>query len=397
MILSRVSEYLRQHKRASLLDMACGLDAAPEALKGVLATLERKGRVRRLPVRTACATCCKCDPNSLAWYEWVGEQQQQRQPTTPTHELNLWQHTHDFGTEAEHRAERRTRWVVGLTFATMLVELAAGWLTGSMALMADAWHMASHVGALGLAVFAYGFARRHAGNARFSFGTGKVTALGGYTSALLLVGAAFWMAFESVGRLYHPVPIHYAGAMAVGVLGLAVNLISAWLLDHDHDDHHHGHDHDHSHEPVDHNLRAAYLHVLTDAMTSMLAIVALGGGMLYGWNFLDPAMGLIGSAVVARWAWGLARDSAWVLLDAEDHSTVAAEVRRLIEAQPDHQVADLHLWRIGPASRACILSLVTHSPQPSEYYRQLLARIPGIDHLTVEINQCRDERCRPRS
>jgi cation diffusion facilitator family transporter len=316
-----------------------------------------------------------------------------------THDLRLWQHAHDFGTEAERRAERRTRWVVGLTFLTMLVELAAGWLTGSMALMADAWHMASHVGALGLAAFAYRFARQHAGDARFTFGTGKVTALAGYTSALLLMVVAFWMVWESVQRLFQPVPIHYAEAMAVAALGLAVNLASAWLLDHDHDHHHHDDDHDdhdhhdHHHEHVDHNLRAAYLHVLADALTSVLAIVALGGGMLYGWSFLDPLMGLVGAALVSRWAWGLAKDSSAVLLDAEDHGKTAAEVRRIIEALPDHEVADLHLWRVGPASRACILSLVTHSPHSAEHYRRLLAGVEGLDHLTVEINECRDERC----
>lgn len=314
------------------------------------------------------------------------------------HDLRDWQHAHDFGTEAERHAERRTRWVVGLTFLVMLVELAAGWLTGSMSLMADAWHMASHVGALGLTAFAYGFARRHAGDTRFTFGTGKVSALAGYTSALLLVGVALWMVWESTQRLLQPVAIHYAQAMAVAALGLVVNLASAWLLDHDHDHPHHDGDHDHddhhAHEHVDHNLRAAYLHVLADALTSVLAIVALGGGLLYGWNFLDPLMGLVGATLVGRWAWGLARDSAAALLDAEDHGQAEAEIRRLVATVPDHEVADLHVWRVGPASRACILSLVTHSPRPVRDYRQLLADIRGLDHLTVEIHHCRDAACR---
>lgn len=316
-----------------------------------------------------------------------------------THDLTHWQHAHDFGTEAEHHAERRARWVVGLTFAAMLVELTAGWLTGSMALLADGWHMASHAGALGLAAFAYGFARRHAGDARFTFGTGKVTALAGYSSALFLGLVAFWMIWESSQRLVQPVPIHYAEAMGVAVLGLAVNLASAWLLDHDQ---HHGHDHDHGHahprhddhhhghEHVDHNLKAAYLHVLADALTSVLAIVALAGGMMFGWRFLDPLMGIVGALVISRWAWGLARDSGRVLLDAEDHGRTAAEVRRIIEAQPDHAIADLHLWRVGPASRACILSLVTHSPRPVAHYRHLLVGVDGLDHLTVEIHHCQD-------
>lgn len=319
-----------------------------------------------------------------------------------THDLSPWQHTHDFSNTAQRHAERRTRWVVGLTFAAMLVELAAGWLTGSMALLADGWHMASHVGALGLAAFAYGFARRHAGDARFTFGTGKVTALAGYTSALVLGLIALWMAMESARRLYQPVSILYAEALGVAVLGLAVNLASAWLLapdhDHPHGRHeHHDHDGEHRHEHMDHNLKAAYLHVLADALTSVLAIVALVGGMFFGWSFLDAVMGLAGAVVVGRWAWGMARDSARVLLDAEDHGRMAAQIRRIIEAQPDLAIADLHLWRVGPASRACILSLVTHGPQPVEHYRQLLAGVKGLDHLTVEVNHCRDAACQTAS
>ncbi|MEW5787172.1 MAG: CDF family Co(II)/Ni(II) efflux transporter DmeF [Pseudomonadota bacterium] len=325
------------------------------------------------------------------------------------HDLRLWQHAHDYATAEQRQAERRTRWVVGLTFLTMLVELAAGWFTGSMALLADAWHMASHVGALGLAAFAYDFARRHAGDTRYTFGTGKVSALAGYSSALLLGGVAAWMVWESLQRLLAPLPIRYGEAMAVAVLGLAVNLASAWLLDHDHhpghdhhDEDHHAHDHDHHdhehhpghhHDHVDHNLRAAYLHVLADALTSVLAILALAGGMVWGWSFLDPMMGFVGAALVGRWAWGLAGESARVLLDAEDHGATAAEIRRRIAALPDHEVADLHLWRVGPASRACILSLLTHEPRPLEEYRALLAPVPGLDHLTVEVNQCRDARC----
>ncbi len=318
-----------------------------------------------------------------------------------THDLKLWQHSHDFGTAQARQAERRTLWVVGLTFAAMAVELMAGWLTGSMALLADGWHMASHVGALGIAAYAYRFARRHADNARYTFGTGKVTTLAGYSSALFLGAVAVWMAWESVVRLNAPVQIHYSEAMIVAVFGLAVNLASAWLLGHDHPrDHvHHPHDHepdrhhhDHEHERghVDHNLRAAYLHVLADALTSVLAIVALAGGMWLGWAFLDPLMGIVGALVIGRWAWGLARDSASVLLDAEDHGHIAHEIKEVIAALPDHEIADLHLWRIGPASRACIVSLVTHTPLAVERYRQNLAAIHGLDHVTIEINHCRE-------
>lgn len=298
-----------------------------------------------------------------------------------THNLRAWQHSHDYGTARQRQTERRTRWVVALTFVAMVIEIIVGWLSGSMALLADGWHMASHVGALGLAAFAYRFARSHANDARYTFGTGKVTALAGYSSALFLGAVAGWMAWESVTRLFAPVAIHYTEAIVVAVFGLVVNLASAWLLDHDHGD---------DHEQVDHNHRAAYLHVLADALTSVLAIVALGGGMLFGWSFLDPAMGIVGAILVGRWAIGLARDSAGVLLDAEDHGHVAREIEAVIAALPDHEIADLHLWRIGPASRACIVSLVTHAPLALETYRQRLAGIHGLDHITIEINHCRE-------
>ena len=312
------------------------------------------------------------------------------------HDLRRWQHRHDFGTEAERHAERRTRWVVALTFATMLVELAAGWLTGSMALTADAWHMASHVGALGLAAAAYRVARIRAGDERFTFGTGKVPALAGYSSALLLGVVAGWMAWESLLRLFAPVSIRYAEAMGIAVLGLAVNLSSAWLLAHRHDGHedHHAHGGAHGAGHVDHNLRAAYLHVLADALTSVLAVAALGGGLAFGWRMLDPLMGFAGAALVGRWAWRLACDSGRVLLDAEDHDDVAAAVRRAIAAEPDHEIADLHVWRVGAASRACIVSLVTHAPKPTSHYLELLQGIAGLDHVTVEVHACRDGACR---
>jgi cation diffusion facilitator family transporter len=299
-----------------------------------------------------------------------------------THDLSAWQHGHDFGTASQRHAERRTLWVVGLTFAAMAIELVAGWLTGSMALLADGLHMASHVGALGLAAFAYRFARQRAGDARYTFGTGKVTALAGYSSALFLGAVAAWMVWESMQRFLAPVDIRYGEAMIVAAFGLAVNLVSAWLLDHDHDREH-----------VDHNQRAAFLHVLADALTSVLALVALGGGMLFGWAFLDPLMGIVGAILVGRWAVGLARDSAGALLDAEDHGEVAAHIRRIVAALPDHEIADLHVWRIGPQSRACILSLVTHGPLPVEDYRARLTAIRSLDHVTIEINQCRT--CHP--
>lgn len=319
-----------------------------------------------------------------------------------THDIAAWQHSHDFTTSAEHAAEQRTRWVVYLTLATMVVELAAGWLTGSMALLADGWHMGSHAAALGLSVFAYRFARRHAQDSRFSFGTGKVSPLAGYTSALLLGAGALWLLLESGVRLLNPVQIHYGEAIVVAALGLVVNLVSAWLLGGAHHHHHHGHahyaadTHGHAggaHGHADHNLRAAYLHVIADALTSLLAIAALTAGLLFGWGFLDPLMGIAGGLLIARWAWGLARDSGSTLLDVEDRSDTAAKIRRTLEAEDDVAVSDLHLWRIGSASHACILSLVTHDPKPVEHYKALIGPIPGLDHLTVEVQHCRAAAC----
>lgn len=325
-----------------------------------------------------------------------------------THDISHWSHRHDFITDAQHRAEQRTRWVVVLTLGAMVVELVAGWLTGSMALLADGWHMGSHAAALGIAAYAYAFARRRGADPRFTFGTGKVSSLAGYSSALLLAAGALWMLLESIGRLLAPVEIQYQEAMLVAVFGLAINLLSAWLLGHDgHEHHHHGHahghhsdhrgqthDHDeHGDDDHDHNLQAAYLHVIADALTSILALIALGLGLLQGWAFMDPVMGILGAALVGRWAWGLARESAQVLLDAGDHADLERQIRARIEADADNQVADLHLWRIAPAGRACILSLVTHHPRPVEHYHALLATIPGLLHVTVEVNQCREASC----
>ena len=312
-----------------------------------------------------------------------------------THDLILWQHSHDFGARAERSAERRTRWVVALTLAAMAVEITAGWLTGSMALLADGWHMGTHAAALGISAFAYAFARRRREDRRHTFGTGKVSTLAGYSSALLLAGGAGWMLLESLGRLLEPLPIQYAEAMAVAAFGLAVNLASVFLLGHgdrSHGGREHRH-HDQAPEHRDHNLRAAYLHVLADALTSVLALVALGFGLFLGWAFLDPVMGIAGALLVGRWAWGLAKESARVLLDAEDQGDTAARIKKAIEGDDDTRLADLHLWRVGPAGRACVLSLVTHKPRPVDYYKRLLAGVPGIAHLTVEVNLCQGTSC----
>lgn len=314
------------------------------------------------------------------------------------HSLDPWQHRHHYRLETEHLAERRTRWVMGLTVAMMLVELVAGYLSGSMALTADGWHMGSHAAALGIATFAYAFARRHADNARFTFGTGKVGPLAGFTSAVVLGIIALLMALQSVDRLLSPVTVRFNEAIAVAVAGLLVNVVSALMLGHDHS-HHHDRDHEddapahREHRHSDHNLQAAYLHVVADALTSVLAVVALLAGKLLGWVWMDPVMGLVGAALIARWSAGLLRDTGQVLLDAEDNARLAARVAARIEEQGDSRIADLHLWRVGPASHACIVSLVTHYPQPAERYKAVLAAIPGLDHVTVEVNACLSEGC----
>lgn len=317
-----------------------------------------------------------------------------------THNLALWRHDHDFLTDAERDAARRTRLVVYLTLVTMIGELAVGWLAGSMALLADGWHMGSHAGALGISVFAYGFARRHAATERFTFGTGKVLALAGYTSAIILGAGAVWMLVVAGNRLFHPVAIHYEEAMVVAVLGLSVNLLSAWLL---RDGHHHAHGHDHGddqgpahHEHHhDHNLRAAYLHVLADSVTSVLAIMALAAGLWFGWAFLDPVMGLAGAALVGWWAYGLAVQSGRTLLDAEHFEGLRERVRTAVEAGSGDRVCDLHLWRLGPAGVGCIVAVVTHEAHGVEHYRERLAGIHEIAHLTVEVNHCQGPECRP--
>ncbi len=292
-------------------------------------------------------------------------------------------------------SERKARLVFALTVATMVVELVAGWLTGSMALLADGWHMGSHAAALGIAAYAYAFARRHAASERFSFGTGKVSALAGFASALLLAVVAVLMAIESAQRLMTPITVQFNEAIIVAILGLAVNVASALLLSggsgHDHGhDHAHDGEHDHAH---DHNLRAAYVHVLADALTSVLAIVALAAGKWLGWVWLDPTVAIAASVLIGWWAWGLLKSTGHVLLDAADDSSLQSEIVRRIEADADNRVADLRLWRIGGDQRALILSVVTHQPRSAEHYKELLAGMEGLDHVTIEVFVCSDEPC----
>jgi cation diffusion facilitator family transporter len=311
-------------------------------------------------------------------------------------DLSDWTHVHVFE-EADLAAERSTRAVMLLTAATMVVEIFAGWWFNSMALLADGWHMSSHALAIGLSMVAYMASRRYARDPHFAFGTWKIEVLAGYSSALFLLGIAAWMVIGSVDRLYRPQPIHYLEAIVVAALGLIVNIVSAAILGgthaHGHGDHHgHAHAHDHHHHHHDDlNLRAAYVHVVTDAATSVLAILALLGGMLLGWDWLDPAMGIAGAVLVTIWARGLIRDTGGVLLDREMHHPVVAEVREAIRSHTEWArstaIADLHVWRIGRSRYACILSLATDDPTVTPAaVKAALAQHEELAHVTVEVN-----------
>jgi cation diffusion facilitator family transporter len=349
------------------------------------------------------------------------------------HDLSAWRHEHAFDT-GNREGEARTWVVVAITFVTMVAEIVAGWITGSMALTADGWHMGTHVAALAIAGGSYALARRWARDGRFAFGTWKIEVLGAFSSALLLAVVALAMGVESVARLVSPQPIDYRHALVVAVIGLVVNLVCAWLLaghEHGHDhgggrkaprreDEHHGHDHDHDHghphshdhphrdhhwgqaaaprgatarAPEDINMRAAYVHVLADAFTSVLAIVALTAGLLAGWAWLDSVMGIVGAGVIAWWSKGLLAESARVLLDREMDVPLAEQVRLAIETDGDAEIADLHVWRVGRARHACIVCIVAREPLAPDDYRRRLAGIGSLAHVSVEVNRCPHEHC----
>jgi cation diffusion facilitator family transporter len=313
-----------------------------------------------------------------------------------SHTLNDWRHEHVFLGAAHDRNERRTWAVVALTAGMMVAEIAGGTLFGSMALLADGWHMSTHAGALGIAAFAYRYARRHASDPRFAFGTGKLGDLAGFSSAIILAMISLGIGYESVVRLFQPVTIHYREAVAIAVVGLAVNLASVWLLgghdhhDHDHHDHDHDHDHDHGdhhHDHHDHNMRAAYWHVLADALTSVLAIAGLLAAWIYGWTWADPAIGVVGALVIANWSWRLIRDAGAVLLDATPNRELDRAIRSRLE-RGDDRIADLHVWRVGPGHHAAIVSLVSDTPEPVETYKTRLGDLRQLSHVTVEVYRC---------
>jgi cation diffusion facilitator family transporter len=300
-----------------------------------------------------------------------------------TQTLESYRHDHAFGSDERSRAERRTASVVALTSTMMVVEIVAGLAFQSMALLADGWHMASHAAALSVAVFAYRYARKNARNPRYSFGTGKVGALGGFASAIALAVIAILMLGESALRLASPVTIHFDQAIPVAVVGLLVNIVCAFLLREEQEHHDHR----------DHNLRGAYLHVLADALTSVLAIGALVTGKFMGWVWMDPAIGIVGSLVISRWSYGLLRDTSGVLLDAEISEGKRERIRALIEAHADNRVADLHLWRIGPRHLSAIVAIVTHNPMEPAHYRRLLSEEQDLAHVTVEVHRCPGDTC----
>ena len=309
-------------------------------------------------------------------------------------ELEPLSHDHFFLGDAHDENARRTLWVVGLTTVMMVGEIVAGTVFNSMALLADGFHMATHAGALAVAAGAYAFAKRHAPNRRFSFGTGKVGDLAGFASALILGVVALGIAFESVQRLMDPRPVAFGQATIVAIIGLAVNIASALLLSgghqhgHGHDHHAHDDDHQHAHESEhgavrhrDNNLRSAFVHVLADALTSVLAIAALLAGAYLGWVWLDPVMGIVGAAVIAIWSWTLMRDTAAVLLDTTD-AHLEAEVREHVEGTGDARITDLHVWRVGPGAHAAIVSVT--GGVDGETVRARLVPVHELAHVTVE-------------
>ncbi|MBV1692633.1 CDF family Co(II)/Ni(II) efflux transporter DmeF [Novosphingobium sp. G106] len=305
---------------------------------------------------------------------------------TTSRDIDAFVHDHVYLGASHDENARRTLWVVVLTAVMMIGEIFAGYVTGSMALLADGFHMATHAGALSVAAVAYAYAKQHASNRRFSFGTGKVGDLAGFASALVLGLIALGIGVESILRLFEPIKVAFGEATLIAVIGLGVNIVSAFLLSGSH--HHHGHDHhdhvdDHDAHGGDNNLRSAYVHVLADALTSVLAIAALLAGRYLGWVWMDPVMGIVGAGVIARWSWSLMRDTASVLLDSTDNH-VAEEIQDLVEGPGDVRIADLHVWRVGPEAHAAIVGVVGSAGVNAGVIRDRLVPVHELKHLTIE-------------
>jgi len=300
--------------------------------------------------------------------------------------MDGWTHNHMFLGADHARNERRTRIVIALCCTMMVAEIVGGILFRSMALIADGLHMSTHAAALLIAAAAYAFARRRANDRRFTFGTGKLGDLAGFASAIVLALIALLIAWESVARLIHPVPIAFSEAIPIAALGLGVNLLSAWLLRDEHDHNHHGHGHEHRHSR-DLNLRAAYVHVVADAAVSILAVIGLVIARELQWLWIDAAMGIIGATVISNWALALMLAASAVLLDIRPSAALVGSVRECLEQGSD-RIADLHLWRVGPGHNAVVATIVSHEPQAPSFYKERLANLPGLSHVTIEVERC---------
>jgi len=300
------------------------------------------------------------------------------------HVIENWQHNHNFSVKNE-KGERRTQYVLILTAVTMFVEIIAGSIFGSMALLADGWHMGTHVTAFMIAIFAYRYARKHANNPVYAFGTGKVNVLGGFASAVSLVVVALVMLAESVHRIVDPQNIQFDAAIGVAFLGLCINVISAFLLK---DENEHSHEHHHHH---DHNIQAAYLHVLADALTSILAIAGLLSGKYFGWYWPDPVMGIVGAIIIIRWSAGLLRQTSPILLDGSIEKEYQLAIVETLEKDSDNKITDIHIWKVSASHYAAIISLVTHYPKAAQYYKTLLSEFHKLSHITIEVLECKED------
>ncbi|WP_413701279.1 CDF family Co(II)/Ni(II) efflux transporter DmeF [Psychromonas sp. KJ10-10] len=302
--------------------------------------------------------------------------------------IKAWQHEHNF-THHNHHGERRAYYVLMLTVVTMVIEIIAGTVYGSMALLADGWHMGTHVVAFLITIFAYQFARKHEHDKSYTFGTGKVSALGGFSSSIALGLVALIMLGESIHRLMSPQSIQFNEAIFVAIIGLTVNIVSVFLLQDKHShSHSHSHDHHHGHEHHDdHNLKVAYFHVLADALTSLLAILALIAGKYWGWNWVDAFMGIVGSVIITRWAIGLLKQTSPVLLDKNISLQYQANIINILEAEKATKISDIHIWKISTDHYAAMISIVVREPKTVEQYKQLLNKFDKINHLTIEVNQ----------
>jgi len=310
------------------------------------------------------------------------------------HSLDNWTHSHKYNLD-NNKAKKRTYYVLILTAITMVIEIVAGTIYGSMALLADGWHMGTHVTAFMITIFAYSYAKKYENDDRYSFGTGKVNVLAGFTSAIALGIVALLMIIESIFRLYEPQSIHFNEAILVAIIGLIVNVASMFIL-HDHEHHHHGeehHEHHHEHHH-DHNIKAAYFHVLADALTSLFAIFALLLGKYYGWNWLDPVMGIVGGIIITKWSIGLVKETSPILLDENINKKYQEKIKEKIENDSDNLISDIHIWKVSANHYAAIISIVTHSAKPTDYYKELLQDFHKLSHITIEVNECQNEECK---